>query len=146
MVWKQITFWYCILIILIIRCNKELIQRPNKNSKLCSDLSLCYWYLNSITAYDFSKLSLLEACNIEDRDNAICFSPNLFLFRMVIRDQELIGCTLDMKIRVSDLAIYKKESLTVWSVTVSDLQRCLLLAVIVQNHGLFVLSSSWYMI
>ena len=45
---------------------------PNPSSGQC--FSICHWNVNSITAYNFAKLSLLTAYNLVHRFDIICLS------------------------------------------------------------------------
>ena len=66
-------FIFCVLIVLIICGDIELNRGPKKD-KSCDNFSLGHWNLNSITAHDFSKLSLLEAYNTHHMYDIICLS------------------------------------------------------------------------
>ena len=55
-------FTFCILVVIIICGDIELNPGPKKG-KSFDNFPLCHWNLNSIGAYYFSKLSLLEAYN-----------------------------------------------------------------------------------
>ena len=66
-------FIFCVLIVLIICGDIELNLGP-KEDKSCDNFSLCHWNLNSIAAYDFSKLPLLEAFSTHHMYNIICLS------------------------------------------------------------------------
>ena len=58
--------------VLIICVDIKLNPGPKKD-KSCDNFSLSQWNLNSIAAYDFSKLSLLEAYIAHHMYDIICF-------------------------------------------------------------------------
>ena len=60
------------VLLLICAVDIELNQGPRKNNTSYNFLFFCYWNLNSIAVHNFSKLSLLEAYNVEHKLDMIC--------------------------------------------------------------------------
>ena len=65
------------VLLLICAVDIELNQGPRKNNTSYNFLFFCYWNLNSIAAHklnclNISKLSLLEAYNVEHKLDMIC--------------------------------------------------------------------------
>ena len=66
----------------------ELNQVP-QNTKSSYYFSLCHWNLNSLSAYDFSKLSLLGAYNTHHNFYIICLSETYLDFSYADDDTRL---------------------------------------------------------
>ena len=72
---KQILILFCYLNLLLLCGDVELNPGPSaKDSYSCYNFSLCHWNLNSITAHDFSKVSLLEAFNAVHKFDIFCLT------------------------------------------------------------------------
>ena len=72
---------------LIIFGNTEFNPGPKKD-KSFDKLSVCHCNLNSITAHDFSKISVLEACNAHCA-TLLCLSETYFDFSVPYDDPRL---------------------------------------------------------
>ena len=108
---------------------------------------MCYWNLNSISAHDFSKLSLLEAyisCHTYD---IICLSETS-LDSSVPYDDPRLNLSGYKLVRADNLSnnkrggvgIYFKETLAIRPVPTNSLKECLLLEIFIGNKRGFVLS------
>ena len=82
-----------------------------------TSLSFCHWSLNSISAHDFVKVSLLEAYNAIHKFDIICLSETFLNSSLQIDDDSLVlnGYKLVRADNPSDLkrggvCIYFKES------------------------------------
>ena len=60
------------LIMLLIICSSDIEANPGpkKNTKI----SFCHWHLNGVAAYNFSKVSLLQAMATTHEYDIICLS------------------------------------------------------------------------
>ena len=68
----QVLFaWLCSLLV-ILSGDIEVNPRTKKKDKAC--LSICHWNLNNISAYGYSKLSLLNSYNLLHKFYIICLS------------------------------------------------------------------------
>ena len=63
--------WLCSLLVMLSG-DVEVNPGPKKKDKDC--LSICHWNLNSISAYDYSKLFLLNSYNSLHKFDIICLS------------------------------------------------------------------------
>ena len=75
------SLFYVFILIYYLRCCSSLILlsgdiKTNPGATPCSGqcFSICHWNLNSITAHNFAKLSLLTAYNLVHSLDIICFS------------------------------------------------------------------------
>ena len=59
---------------LAIKCSGDIKENPGQKPNSCEYLSICYWNLNSISAHNFIKLSLLRAYISINKIDIICFS------------------------------------------------------------------------
>ena len=68
-------FWIllCAVTLLLICGDAELNPGPKK-IKSCYNFSIFHWNIDSITAHNFVKISLLEACNAQHKFDMICIS------------------------------------------------------------------------
>ena len=66
----------------------ELNPGPPKNNTFYN-FSFCHWNLNNIAAHNFSKLSLLEAYNVQDKFDMICLSETFLDSPIPTNDERL---------------------------------------------------------
>ena len=132
-------FIFCVLIVLIICGDTELNPGP-KNNKSCDNFSLCHWNPNSIPAHDFSKSSLLKACNTHHMCDIICLSKTYLDSSVPYEDPRLnlSGYNLVRADNLSNkkrggVSIYFKETLAIWLVPTNSLKVCLSLEVFIGN-------------
>ena len=95
----KITTKFCILIFLLFTIFQIVLTRlcsflvmlsgdvevnpgPKKKDKDC--LSISHWNLNSISAYDYSKLFLLNSYNLLHKFDIICLSETLILILLLM--------------------------------------------------------------
>ena len=111
---------YCIFLsFLICAGDIELNPGPRKNNTSYY-FSFYHWNLNTIAAHKFSKLSLLEAYNVEHKFDMICLSETFLDSSIPSNDERLNmkGYNLIRADNPSDgkkgyVGIYYKEFLTV---------------------------------
>ena len=60
--------------ILAIKNSGNIEENPGPQPNSCECLSICHWNLNSISAHNFIKLSLLCACISINKTDIICLS------------------------------------------------------------------------
>ena len=112
---------------LIIFGNTEFNPGPKKD-KSFDKLSVCHCNLKRITAHDFSKISILEACNAHCA-TLLCLSETYFDFSVPYDDPrlKLSGYKLVRDDNLSNnkrsvVGIYFKETLAVWPVPTNSLK------------------------
>ena len=76
------------LLLLICGGDIELNTGPRKNNT-SYNFSFCHRSLNSIVAHNFSKLSLLEAFNLEHKFDMICLSETFLGSSIPTNDERL---------------------------------------------------------
>ena len=59
---------------LAIKCSGDIEENPGPKPNSCEYLSICHWNLNSISAHNFIKLSLLRAYISINKIDIICLS------------------------------------------------------------------------
>ena len=113
----------------------------------CYNFSICYWNLNSVTAHNFEKINLLEACNIINKFNVICLLESY-------RDSSMASDNDDLNIKVYNLhrtdhpnnverggvCAYIRQSLPVRCLTNAYLQECLTFEISINNKKGYVVS------
>ena len=57
-----------------IKCSGDIEDNPSLKPNSCEYLSICHWNLNSISAHNFIKLSLLRAYISVNKTDIICLS------------------------------------------------------------------------
>ena len=124
----------------------ELNPGPRKNNTYYI-FSFCHWNLNSIAAHNFSKLSLLEAYNVQHKFDMICLSETFLDSSIPTNDERLNmkGYKLKRADNPSDskkggVGIYYKEFLAVRPVEVKNLNECVIFEVSIKKKRGYVVS------
>ena len=81
---------------LAIKCSGDIEENPAPKPNSCEYLSTCHWNLNSMSAHNFIKLSLLRADISVNKIDIICLSET-YLDSSISSDNdnlELPGCNL----------------------------------------------------
>ena len=119
-------------------------SRPRKTkSKKKNAPSISHRSLNSLTAYDFSKLTQLKRYNWTNRHDFICISetwldsatPGSLL---EIEGYNLVRADHSNNIEQGGVYIYDKKSLSVWAISLPYLNRALLLEMSYSNKKVIV--------
>ena len=76
-------------LLLLIRAGDIKLNPGPRKSNTFYNFSFCHWILNSIAAHDFSKLSLLEAYNVEHKFHMICLSETFLDSSIPSNDERL---------------------------------------------------------
>ena len=126
-----------VFITLICAGDIELNPGPRKNN---TSYNFSFWNLNSIAAHNFSKLSLLEAYNVEHKLDMICLSETFLDCsipgndeRLNMKGYKLIRADNPSDSKKGDVGIYYKEFLAVCRVEVKNLNECLIFEVSIKN-------------
>ena len=134
------------LLLLICAVDIKLNPGPRKNN-VSHNFYFCHWNLNSIAAHNFSKLSLLEAYNVEHKFDMICLSETFLGSSIPSNDESLNmkGYKLIRADNPSDskkdgVGIYYKEYLAVRPVVVKNLNECLIFEVTIKIKRGYVAS------
>ena len=117
-------YWYVVV--------KKKIQKK----KSCYNLSLYHWNFKSITAHNFSKLTLLEAHNMNHNFDNICLSQT-YLYssiqhvnkRLHLNGYQLVRAHNPNNNKSDGFSIYFKEFLAPRQVELNDLNECILFEV-----------------
>ena len=140
------TICYIFLLLLICAGDIELNPGPRKNNT-SYNFSFCHWNLNSIAAHNFSKLSLLEAYNVQHKFDMICLSETFLDSsiptndeRLNMKEYKLIRADNPSGSKKGGVAIYYKEFLAVRPVEVKSLNECVIFEVSIKNKRGYVVS------
>ena len=141
-----VCFYYCAGI-LICAGGIDFNPGPRKN-KNSYNFSFSHWNLNSIAAHNFSKLSLLEAYNVEHKFDIICLLETFLDSsipsndeRLYMKGYKLIRADNPSDSKKGDVGIYYKEFLAVRPVEVKNLNECLIFEVSIKNKRGYVVST-----
>ena len=112
-----------------------------------NSLSFCHWNLNSISAHDFVKVSLLEVYNAIHKFNRIILSETFLNSSFQIDDRTLVlnGYKLVRADNPSDLkrggvCIYFKESLPIKVLNITNLHECLVCELSLKDRRSYIVS------
>ena len=62
------------LYLILTKRSRDIEHNPGPKSNSCQSFSVCYWNLNSISAHNFIKMSLLKTYTATYKLNVICLS------------------------------------------------------------------------
>ena len=95
-----------------------------------TSLSICHWNINSISAHDFVKISLLEVYNAIHKFDIICLSNtflNSFLQTdddsLVLNGYKLVRADNPSNLKRAGFYIYFKESLSIKVLKITNLHQ-----------------------
>ena len=139
---------FCMFVLLLICAGGiDFNPGPRKNNN-SYNFSFCHWNLNSIAAHNFSKLSLLEAYNVEHKFDIICLLETFLDSsipsndeRLYMNGYKLIRADNPSYSKKGDVGIYNKEFLAVRPVEVKYLNECLIFEVSIKNKRGYVVST-----
>ena len=112
---------------LLIRQNGDIDMNPGPKPNPCHSFSICYWNLNSLTAHNYPKVSLLRAyVAIKKFDDVVCLSETYLVSSNLsdddnfnFPDYNLVRADHPSNIKKGGVCIYFKNSL---SLKVLDIQ------------------------
>ena len=123
--------WLCSFLV-TLSGDIEVNPRPKNKRKDC--LSVCHWNLNSISAYDYSKLSLLNSNNSLHKFDIMYLSKTYLDSNTPLDDDnlEISGYTLARSDHPSntkrgDVWLYYKNNLPLRVINIGYLNECLTL-------------------
>ena len=132
-----ITFYLFILIYCLRWCSslillsEDIKNYPGPTSSSGQCFSICHWNLNSITAHNFAKLSLLTAYNLVHSFDIICLSETYLNSETPPNDTrlELPGCNLlrsnhPCNNKRGGACVYYKSTLPLRILNISNLDEC----------------------
>ena len=122
---------YIQLCLTIIRLSGDIEKNPGPRHNSNQSFSICHWNLNSITAHNYLKISLLRAYISLHNCNVVCISETYFDSTTALDDKnlEIGGYNLLRSDHASnskrgDVCVYYKSSLALKLVDVHYLQEC----------------------
>ena len=129
----------CCMFLLLLICAGDIELNPGpRKSNTFYNFSFCHWNLNSIAAHNFSKLSLLEAYNVQHKFDMICLSET-FLDSSTPTNDEKLNMKGYKLIRVDNPSDSEKF-LAVRPVEVKNLNERVIFEVSIKNKRGYVVS------
>ena len=129
----------CCMFLLLLICAGDIELNPGpRKSNTFYNFSFCHWNLNSIAAHNFSKLSLLEAYNVQHKFDMICLSET-FLDSSIPTNDEKLNMKGYKLIRVDNPSDSEKF-LAVRPVEVKNLNERVIFEVSIKNKRGYVVS------
>ena len=123
--------WLCGLLITL---SGDVEVNPGPKKKVKEYLSICHWNLNSISAYDYSKLFLLNSYNSLHKFDIICLSETYLDSNTPLNDDnlEISGYTLVRSDHPSNtkrrgVCLYYENNLPLRVINIGYLNECLTL-------------------
>ena len=121
--------WLCSLLVML-RGDVEVNSGTKKKDKNC--LSICHWSLNSISAYDYSKLFLLNSYNSLHKFDIMWLSETYLDSNTPLTDGnlEISGYMLvrsdhQCKAKLGNVCLYYKSNLPLRVINIGYLNECL---------------------
>ena len=130
-IFKIVFAWLCSLLLML---NGDVEINPGPKNKDKDRLSICYWNLNSISAYDYSKSFSINSYNSLHKFDIICLSETCLDSNTPLNDDhlEISGYTLVRSDHPSNtkrggVCLYCKNNLPVGVINIGYLNECLTL-------------------
>ena len=131
---------FYVLLLLICAGGIEVNPGPRKDNS-SYNFSLYHWNLNSIATNNFSKLSLLEAYNMQHRFHMFCLSETFLDSsippnneRLYMKGYKLIRPDTPSNSKKGGVGIYYKEFLAVLLVGVKNLNECVEMSIKIKRR------------
>ena len=109
---------------------------------------LFHWYLNSISAHDFVKVSLLEAYNAIHKFDIICLSETFlnsslqnFDDSLVLNGYKPVRADNPSDLKRGGVSIYFKESLPIKVLNITNLHECLVCGLFFNGRRSYIVLS-----
>ena len=144
---------YCLILNYFIELSLNLLLQhgdtetnPGPRGNCSQYFSFCHWNLNSLPAHNYVKVPLLQAFNTLHKFNLICLSETYLGSSISIEEKSLIIDDYNSlhtdhpsDTKRGGVCIYHKEAISVQVLKESQLPKCLVCEVSIQNkRGLFV--------
>ena len=130
-------FW---LVSIFLNRTGDIEKNPSPKTKSCQNFSICHWNLNSISAHNFSKMSLLQAYNGVHKYDIICLSGTYLNFsipydddNVKIPEYNLIRADHPSEDKRGGICIYYKHTLPLKVLDIHILQECINFEIKIEN-------------
>ena len=135
------SFWLQNLLVLSIG---DVEKNPGPKRTLKASLSICHWNLNSISAHNYVKLSLLRAYLAFHNFDIICLSETYLNSSnspddetLEISGYNLVRSDYSLNSKRGGVCIYYKNYLPLQIVNVNYLSECINFEIIIENIILY---------
>ena len=136
--------------VILLMLSGDIETNPGPDPGYLSSFSFCHWNLNSITAHNFIKMSLLQAYNTINRFDIICLSET-YLDNSYHTDDDqltfpgynLIRADNPNNIKRGGVCIYHQDSLSVKVINLNILNECLVCEVSLGSQRVCLVSIYW---
>ena len=120
----------------IIRVSGDIEEKPGPRCNSIQSFSICHWNLNSVTAHNYLKISLLRAYISLHNFDVVCIS---YLDSTTTLDDENLAITAYNLLRADHasnskrggVCVYYKSSLALRLIAVHYLQECLIFEILI---------------
>ena len=115
-------------------CNGDIEPNPGPQKLKQNSLSICYWNLNSLSAYNFAKLTQLKVYNSIYKHDFICLSQTYLDSAttknlLQIEGYNIVRADHLNNVKRGGVCIYYKESLPVRGINLPYFNEALLLEI-----------------
>ena len=114
-----------------MNCSEDIEKNPGPKTKSCQSFSVCHWNLNSISAHNFSKMSLLQVYNAVHKYDIVCLSETFLNSSIPYDDDNLdnprynfIRADHPSKDKRNGVCIYYKNTQPLKVLDIHILQEC----------------------
>ena len=123
-----------------INLSGDIELNPGPKSNSCENFSVCHWNLNSISAHNFSKVSLLNAYTSLHSFDIICLSETYLDSSILSHDPnlevqgyDLIRANHPSNVKRGGVCIYYKNHLPLKLTNINFLHECLTIELNIKN-------------
>ena len=116
---------------ILIKLSGDVEENPGPKRKPCQSFSICHWNVNSVSAYNFSKVSLLRAYIFIHEFDVICISETFLNFDTAFDDDNLkiegyniVRSDHPSNSRRGGVCMYYNHSLALKILDIKYLQEC----------------------
>ena len=126
-----------------LKCHGNIELNPGPRKFKNSSLSVCHWNLNSLCAYNFSKVTQLKVYSSLYKHDFICLSETYLASSITdeevkIKNYKLIHADHPDNIKRGGDCIYHKESLPVQEIKLSYFKEAFLLEMDYNNKKVLI--------
>ena len=135
----------------IIRLSGDIEENPGPKRNSNQSFSICHWNLNSITAQNYLKISLLRAYILLHNFDVVCISETYLDSTTALDDEnlEIAGYSLSRTDHASNsnrggVCVYYKNSLALRLIDAHYFQECLIFEILIggKSHNIISLYRS----
>ena len=131
---------YVWLYSILVKLSGDVEENPGPKPKPCQSVSVCHWNVNSVSAHNFSRVSLLRAYVSIHEFEVICISETFLNSETAFDDDKLkiegyniVRSDHLFNSRRGAVCVYYNQSLALMILDIKYLQECIVFQVIIEN-------------